>query len=453
MNAEQPPVNVFISYSHDSPEHAARVLMLSNRLRADGVDAMIDQYAVPPPEDWTLWMEKQIRDADFVLMVCTATYRRRVMGEETPGTGLGVRWEGKIIYQHIYHAEPGTVKAKFIPVLLEGGKVEHIPLPVKGAMFYQVDSEEHYESLYRHITGQPRTVMPELGTTRPLPPHDPRIDLFSTKTDDKPLQVPQVNDSERQQSLRHIDGLGGQKPPFALHQKIIEFLTSLPNIHDSNTQRALIYNARLDTQLQNQINFAGPPAQFFQLLVPTLSSYGKLEDGRTALEAVLEAAKQNVGKDKREYCDTLIQELRAISNVQEYRPQCEDFIGKKPEDGKKFQEFSQISTTVQNLYQQWNEGAVEDRQLTDGVRKALEMIVSKTKAGELTISNKQLRDVEETDNYLILHSRRLEEARSKARRSGLRDDEQEVEKRERIWLNIIREAINLIEEHLSTHKK
>ena len=32
-------------------------------------------------------MEKKIRDAKFVLFVCTETYLRRVMKEETPGRG------------------------------------------------------------------------------------------------------------------------------------------------------------------------------------------------------------------------------------------------------------------------------------------------------------------------------------------------------------------------------
>ena len=41
---------VFISYSHDSKEHAERVLSLSDRLRRDGVDSQIDQYELSPPE-------------------------------------------------------------------------------------------------------------------------------------------------------------------------------------------------------------------------------------------------------------------------------------------------------------------------------------------------------------------------------------------------------------------
>jgi hypothetical protein len=46
---------VFISYSHDSPEHEAEVLALANRLREDGNDAVLDQYLSFPPEGWDLW--------------------------------------------------------------------------------------------------------------------------------------------------------------------------------------------------------------------------------------------------------------------------------------------------------------------------------------------------------------------------------------------------------------
>ncbi|HEX3527636.1 MAG TPA: hypothetical protein VH988_11240 [Thermoanaerobaculia bacterium] len=35
------PPQVFLSYSHDSPEHKDRVLALCNRLRRDGIDAWL----------------------------------------------------------------------------------------------------------------------------------------------------------------------------------------------------------------------------------------------------------------------------------------------------------------------------------------------------------------------------------------------------------------------------
>jgi len=62
---------VFISYTHDSPEHIDRVLSLANRLRVEGVDCQLDQYEQSPPEGWPRWMERQIEWADFVLVVCT----------------------------------------------------------------------------------------------------------------------------------------------------------------------------------------------------------------------------------------------------------------------------------------------------------------------------------------------------------------------------------------------
>ena len=161
------PPKVFISYSHDSAEHQARVLSLADRLRADGVDAEVDQYNTAPPEGWPLWCERQIEAADFVLMVCTESYHRRVKGDESPGTGLGVVWEAGIIRQLLYDA--GAVSDKFIPVLFSDGRVEHVPTLIRGRTRYVVDTADGYESLLRQISGQPDVVRPVVGPGRPLP--------------------------------------------------------------------------------------------------------------------------------------------------------------------------------------------------------------------------------------------------------------------------------------------
>ena len=79
---------VFISYSHDSSEHAARVLALADHFIQDGLDCILDQYEGNPPEGWPLWMDRQIEQADYVLMICTETYHNRVMGKEQAGVGL-----------------------------------------------------------------------------------------------------------------------------------------------------------------------------------------------------------------------------------------------------------------------------------------------------------------------------------------------------------------------------
>src|SRR5260370_22286466 len=160
-SSEATTPKVFVSYSHDSPEHGDHVLALADRLRSDGIDCILDQYEESPAEGFPRWMDRQIRAADFVLMICTSTYARRLMGEEEPDTGLGVRWEGNLIYQHIYNA--GTSNSRFLPVLLPGANIANIPTPLQSATYYRLSIASGYEELYRRLTHQPRTLKPILG--------------------------------------------------------------------------------------------------------------------------------------------------------------------------------------------------------------------------------------------------------------------------------------------------
>lgn len=100
MSGSATPSNrprVFISYSHDSDEHKSCVLGFARRLRADGINVVLDQDELFPKEGWPRWTEKQLEQSDFVLTVCTEAYRRRIEGREEAGHGLGVRWEGNLV--------------------------------------------------------------------------------------------------------------------------------------------------------------------------------------------------------------------------------------------------------------------------------------------------------------------------------------------------------------------
>jgi tetratricopeptide (TPR) repeat protein len=181
-----PPI-VFISYSHDSPEHADHVLALSDKLRDDGIDCILDQYEDSPPEGWPRWMDSQIQAADFVLMICTPTYFRRVMGQEEPGAGLGVRWEGTLIYQHIYNAN--TTNSHFLPVLFERATTADIPTPLQGATYYRLSTASGYEELYRRLTHQPKTLKPTLGKLKQLPSRERTHDFIADTLDKRPIEV------------------------------------------------------------------------------------------------------------------------------------------------------------------------------------------------------------------------------------------------------------------------
>jgi len=159
---------VFISYSHDSPEHIRAVLELSNQLREEGVDCALDQYETSPPEGWPRWMEKKLRESKYVMLGCTETYYKRVMDQEEPGAGHGVRWEGHLIYQHFYEA--GTVNTRFVPVVFRGTDRRFVPDPLRGSTIHSLDAHDGYERLYAQLTDTPVVPKPPLGKRRaPLP--------------------------------------------------------------------------------------------------------------------------------------------------------------------------------------------------------------------------------------------------------------------------------------------
>jgi hypothetical protein len=183
---------VFVSYSYDSPEHKDRVLKLSNRLRAEGVECHIDQYEQSPMIGWPLWCERQVEDADFVLVASTVSYLRRYRREDTAGVGRGASWEGHIITQELYQSQGGN--AKFIPIIFTDDDVSFIPTPLKGSARYKLFEE--YDQLYRRLTNQPSIVAPPIGSVRPMPSRQLPADrtLLETRKEvvvvDPPIQNP-----------------------------------------------------------------------------------------------------------------------------------------------------------------------------------------------------------------------------------------------------------------------
>ncbi|MCP4662878.1 MAG: TIR domain-containing protein, partial [bacterium] len=176
------------SYSHDSDEHRDRVLALADRLRADGIDAHLDQYETSPAEGWPRWMRRWIQEADFVLVVATAIYERRFEGEEEEGKGLGVRWEGAILTQELYEA--GAETTTFVPVVFAPEDAAHIPIVLRPFTSYDAGTDGSYEQLYRWLTDQPKVVRPALGKRRTLPPQPLRSRPGSDGTGPRIFMVP-----------------------------------------------------------------------------------------------------------------------------------------------------------------------------------------------------------------------------------------------------------------------
>ncbi|NBQ70763.1 MAG: TIR domain-containing protein, partial [Nitrosomonadaceae bacterium] len=109
---------VFISYSHDSPNHSDRVLQFAWKLRDFGIDADLDQFHTEEILDWPRWCRQQIKreSSDIVLCICTLEYQNRIEGAVPPEKGKGVYWEGSLLDDEVYDAKGNR---RIIPILFD----------------------------------------------------------------------------------------------------------------------------------------------------------------------------------------------------------------------------------------------------------------------------------------------------------------------------------------------
>jgi hypothetical protein len=159
---------VFISYAHDNEPHKEFVLQYSDSLiNPGGLDCWIDRYVedATPAEGWPFWMHTQIREAKYVLVVCSPKFLSRF--EKNPdeaGKGLGVKFESTLMLNDIY--QNGSVNDKFIPVLARSEDVKYIPKILQSQTHYDLTDEKGKESLYRRLTNQPKIVRPGLSNIK-----------------------------------------------------------------------------------------------------------------------------------------------------------------------------------------------------------------------------------------------------------------------------------------------
>src|SRR5512135_2583572 len=280
--AEAP--RVFLSYSHDSDEHAARVLALADALSRDGCTVLFDQYVFPaPPDGWTAWMRQCLDPAnsDFVLLICTEGYLRRFEGREEPGAGRGVRREGRLIDSRLY--EQDAQAARYIPILLDPADLRFVPRElfdhnryVLGAFHIQ---DPGYEALYRHLTGQPATPAPQPGEVIILPP--------------KPRPRPSPSPPSSGSPMTNVPGATSPVSS-GLDDWIRAVLRPLMATEQSRQARlSRVFHAY--PGLLDRVATGGETGVFLSHLLQTLRDYGEVEPGRPAVCVLLESIKGEVG--------------------------------------------------------------------------------------------------------------------------------------------------------------
>jgi nucleotide-binding universal stress UspA family protein len=77
LEQARPTPKAFVSYSWETDEHRDWVRELAARLRGDGVDVTLDRWELQPGDQLPTFMERAVRENDYVLIVCTPHYKRR----------------------------------------------------------------------------------------------------------------------------------------------------------------------------------------------------------------------------------------------------------------------------------------------------------------------------------------------------------------------------------------
>lgn len=155
----------FVSYSWDNEEHKVWVAQLGARLRADGVDVILDQWHLIPGDQLPEFMERAVRESDFVIIVCTRKYKER-----SDSRSGGVGYEGDIMSSEVLTKRN---QRKFIPIMRQRPWTEVAPSWLAGKYYVDLSqepySEQQYADLLTTIQGT-RQTPPPLGR----PDHHPQ---------------------------------------------------------------------------------------------------------------------------------------------------------------------------------------------------------------------------------------------------------------------------------------
>lgn len=135
---------VFISYSWDSKEHKKWVRDLSDKLSLEGVKTILDQKDLKLGDYFTLFMERSVEESDFVLLICTPTYKKKA--DQRLG---GVGYEESIITTEILNIRNHR---KYITILSSGDWVSSVPTWAIGKSGVDLSSEDVFEDNFKMLT-------------------------------------------------------------------------------------------------------------------------------------------------------------------------------------------------------------------------------------------------------------------------------------------------------------
>ena len=165
---------VFISYSHDSAKHKSWVLDFATTLRNRGIDAVLDQWDLKPGDDLPHFMETELAQCDYIVMVCTEKY----VSKANTGEG-GVGYEKMIMTSSLLQRIDSN---KVIPIIRQVGN-DLRPTFLNSKLYINFSKDEDVEynldELLRTLLNSPLYQKPEIGKNPFTPMESSKPDRIS----------------------------------------------------------------------------------------------------------------------------------------------------------------------------------------------------------------------------------------------------------------------------------
>lgn len=202
----------FVSYSWDDDAHKQWVAKLSTQLRSDGVETILDQWHAVPGDQLPEFMEREIHENDYVLIVCTPNYRLK--SDQRKG---GVGYEGDIMTAEVHTQRNHR---KFIPIVARGNWPDVAPSWLKGKYYINLSTEDKWNTNYSDLT----TTL--LGTRKSAPSIGPAVKSPSSTHSSTPMTstdpikiVGVIADEVTEPRMDETRGSALYAVPFRLNQR------------------------------------------------------------------------------------------------------------------------------------------------------------------------------------------------------------------------------------------
>ena len=150
---------VFVSYAHSSPDHSDWVLHLATRLRANGVDVVLDRWNLLLGKNVAAFIENGLSESNWIMCICSEDFVQKA----NDGRG-GVGYEKMIISADLLS---DSNLDWVIPAIRDNAGPQIVPTFLRNRFYVDFRDDRLYESKYeellRTLHGVPVLPIPPLG--------------------------------------------------------------------------------------------------------------------------------------------------------------------------------------------------------------------------------------------------------------------------------------------------